>query len=165
MRCEFFLDLMKTSEFWFWIRIFSYLTQRYKRRISFFHILQLYFCRYKFLFQYTMLLCFWTKFSIQISLVSMKYCLFEYLRIETIIPRDTAFIAVVRILERRAVLKRARPNRFSLVPLLTIELHVWLLEFLAETILPSFFQWTVFRIICPPWMDWICNKGFTLFDR
>lgn len=38
--------------------------------------------------------------------------------------RLTTFIAVVCTLERRAVLKRARPNRFSLVPLLTI-LHVW----------------------------------------
>lgn len=47
------------------------------------------------------------------------------LKVKMIVPRDvTAFIAAVRTLEKRAVLKRARPNRFSLVPLLTIELHV-----------------------------------------
>lgn len=55
-------------------------------------------------------------------------------KVKTNVPRDvTAFIAVVRALERRAVLKRARPNRFSLVPLPTIELHVRLLEHLAAT--------------------------------
>ena len=45
--------------------------------------------------------------------------------------RDCFYRGGSRTLERRAVLKRARPNRFSLVPLPTIELHVRLLEYLA----------------------------------